>query len=117
MRRSRHPGALRALRAHRRRVPGQRRRRERVDGPADLVPEGTRTIDIVDVSRLLLDETLMDAAFVDDDPRLGGHRPSRLPVGSALAMTTADGADVLALVNVRLTLTWIAGESPAGGKV
>ena len=62
------------------------------------MPEGTRTIDIVDVSRLLLDETLMDAAFVDDDPRLGGHRPGRLPVGSALAMTTADGADVLALV-------------------
>ena len=37
------------------------------------------------------DEALMDAAFVDDDPRLAGHRPSRLPVDSALAMTTADG--------------------------
>ena len=39
------------------------------------------------------DEALMDAAFVDGDPRLAGHRPSRLPVDSALAMTTIDGAE------------------------
>ena len=38
------------------------------------------------------DEALMDAAFLDDDSRLCGHRPSRLPVGSALAMTTVEGA-------------------------
>jgi anaerobic selenocysteine-containing dehydrogenase len=37
------------------------------------------------------DEALMDAAFLDDDSRLCGHRPSRLPVGSALAMTTVEG--------------------------
>ena len=39
------------------------------------------------------DEELMDAAFVDDDPRLAGHRPSRLPVDSALAMGTIEGAE------------------------
>ena len=39
------------------------------------------------------DEELMDAAFLDDDPRLAGQRPSRLPVDSALAMTTVDGAE------------------------
>ena len=38
------------------------------------------------------DEALMDVAFLDDDPRLGGHRPSCLPVGSSLAMTTVEGA-------------------------
>ena len=38
------------------------------------------------------DEDLMDAAFVDDDPRLAGHRPSRLPAGNSLAMATVDGA-------------------------
>ena len=37
------------------------------------------------------DEALMDAAFLHDDSRLGGHWPSRLPVDSALAMTTVDG--------------------------
>ena len=47
------------------------------------------------------DETLMDAAFVDDDPRLAGHRPSRLPVGSALAMTTVDGAEPMMCATVR----------------
>ena len=35
----------------------------------------------------------MDAAFVDDDSRLCGHRPSRLPVGSSLTMTTIEGGD------------------------
>ena len=47
------------------------------------------------------DETLMDAAFVDDDPRLAGHRPCRLPVGLALAMTTVDGAEPMMCATVR----------------
>ena len=47
------------------------------------------------------DEVLMDAAFLDDDPRLAGHRPSRLPVGSALAMTTVDGAEPIMCATVR----------------
>ena len=47
------------------------------------------------------DEALMDAAFVDDDPRLAGHWPSRLPVGSALAMTTVDGAEPIMCATVR----------------
>ena len=47
------------------------------------------------------DEELMDAAFVDGDPRLAGHRPSRLPVGSALAMTTVDGAEPIMCATVR----------------
>ena len=37
------------------------------------------------------DEALMDAAFLDDDSRLRGHRPSGLPVASSLAMTTVEG--------------------------
>ena len=47
------------------------------------------------------DEALMDAAFLDDDPRLAGHRPSRLPMGSALAMTTVDGAEPIMCATVR----------------
>ena len=47
------------------------------------------------------DEELMDAAFVDDDPRLAGHRPSRLPAGLALAMTTVDGAEPMMCATVR----------------
>ena len=47
------------------------------------------------------DDALMDAVFLDDDPRLAGHRPSRLPVGSALAMTTVDGAEPVMCVTVR----------------
>ena len=47
------------------------------------------------------DEVLMDAAFLDDDPRLAGHRPSRLPVGSALAMTAVDGAEPVMCATVR----------------
>ena len=46
------------------------------------------------------DEALMDAAFVDGDPRLAGYRPSRLPEGSALAMTTADGAEPIMCATV-----------------
>ena len=38
------------------------------------------------------DAALMDAAFLDDDSRLRGHRPSCLPVGSSLAMTSVGGA-------------------------
>ena len=51
------------------------------------------------------DEVLMDAAFLDDDPRLAGHRPSRLPVGSALAMTTVDGAEPMMCATVRPATT------------
>ena len=51
------------------------------------------------------DEALMDAAFVDDDPRLAGHRPSRLPLGSALAMTTVDGAEPMMCATVRPATT------------
>ena len=47
------------------------------------------------------DEALMDSAFVGDDPRLAGHRPSRLPVGSALAMTTVDGGEPVMCATVR----------------
>ena len=46
------------------------------------------------------DEELMDAAFVDGDPRLAGHRPSRLPADSALAMTTVDGAEPILCATV-----------------
>jgi len=47
------------------------------------------------------DEELMDAAFVDGDPRLGGYRPSRLPVDSALAMTTPEGSEPIMCATVR----------------
>ena len=47
------------------------------------------------------DEALMDAAFMDDDPRLAGHRPSRFPLGTALAMTTPDGAEPIMCATVR----------------
>jgi anaerobic selenocysteine-containing dehydrogenase len=38
------------------------------------------------------DAQLMDDAYDGDDPRLGGHRPSALPVDSALAMTVGGDA-------------------------
>ena len=41
------------------------------------------------------DAELMDAAFTDTDPRLGGINPSELPLDQALAMTTMDGADLI----------------------
>jgi len=41
------------------------------------------------------DAELMDAAFADGDPRLGGTRPSELPLDLALAMTTTDGSDLI----------------------
>ncbi len=41
------------------------------------------------------DTELMDAAFTDTDPRLGGTKPSELPLGRALAMTTTDGSDLI----------------------
>ena len=47
------------------------------------------------------DEALMDSAFLDGDSRLGGCRPSRLPVDRALAMTTADGAEPIMCATVR----------------
>ena len=47
------------------------------------------------------DEELMNAAFLDGDSRLGGRRPSRLPVDSALAMTTAEGAEPIMCATVR----------------
>ena len=47
------------------------------------------------------DQALMDAAFLDGDPRLAGHRPSRLPVDSALAMTTVDGAEPMMCATVQ----------------
>ncbi|HJP09197.1 MAG TPA: molybdopterin-dependent oxidoreductase [Arenicellales bacterium] len=39
------------------------------------------------------DAELMDAAFIDNDPRLGGYRPSVFPLGEARAMTTTSGAE------------------------
>jgi anaerobic selenocysteine-containing dehydrogenase len=41
------------------------------------------------------DTQLMDAAFAHDDPRLGGHRPSEIPLTTAYAMTTVDGAELV----------------------
>ena len=41
------------------------------------------------------DVELMDAAFADDDSRLGGIRPSELPLDRALAMSTTDGSDLI----------------------
>ena len=37
----------------------------------------------------------------DGDPRLAGHRPSRLPADLALAMTTSDGAEPIMCATVR----------------
>lgn len=45
------------------------------------------------------DAQLMDDAYDGDDPRLGGLRPSQLPIGAALAMTV-DGEDIWPFVNV-----------------
>ena len=47
------------------------------------------------------DEELVDAAFMDGDTRLAGLRPNRLPVDSALAMTTVDGAEPIMCATVR----------------
>ncbi|MDH3452695.1 MAG: molybdopterin-dependent oxidoreductase, partial [Gammaproteobacteria bacterium] len=41
------------------------------------------------------DAQLIDAAFAHDDPRLGGHRPSEIPLATAYAMTAADGAELI----------------------
>jgi anaerobic selenocysteine-containing dehydrogenase len=41
------------------------------------------------------DRALMDAAIDPDDPRLGGHRPSKLPGDTAFLMNTGDGKEVL----------------------
>ena len=39
----------------------------------------------------LSDKQLMDQAFVDNDPRLAGYKPSELPVNTALIMNTEQG--------------------------
>ena len=41
------------------------------------------------------DAQLMDAAIDPDDPRLNGHRPSKLPLDSALMMKASDEQEVL----------------------
>ena len=41
------------------------------------------------------DAELMDTAFVDGDPRLGGIRPSELALDQALAMKTITGEDLI----------------------
>ena len=41
------------------------------------------------------DAELMDDAFDPEDPRLGGLRPSELPLDGALAMTTGDGEELV----------------------
>lgn len=41
------------------------------------------------------DAELMDAAFADADPKLGGRRPSALPLGEALEMRTSGGEDLI----------------------
>tara|TARA_B100000945_G_scaffold288692_1_gene261218 strand:- start:1135 stop:3120 length:1986 start_codon:yes stop_codon:yes gene_type:complete len=41
------------------------------------------------------DYELMDNAFVEGDPRLNGHRPSRLPLKNAIAMGNKDGSDLI----------------------
>ncbi len=46
------------------------------------------------------DEELMDDAFAAEDPRLGGTRPSRIPVRQALAMDTAGGEPMIMCANV-----------------
>ena len=41
------------------------------------------------------DAELMDAAFIEGDPRLNGYKPSELPLEEALAMSTKDGEDMI----------------------
>ena len=41
------------------------------------------------------DTELMDLAFAQDDPCLGGIKPSELALDQSLAMTTKDGADLI----------------------
>jgi len=41
------------------------------------------------------DQALMDAAIDPDDPRLGGHLPSKLPGDTAFLMNAGDGKEVL----------------------
>ncbi|MBC8259386.1 MAG: molybdopterin-dependent oxidoreductase [SAR324 cluster bacterium] len=41
------------------------------------------------------DAELMDAAFTENDSRLGETRPSEFPLDQALAMTTMDGAELI----------------------
>ncbi len=46
------------------------------------------------------DEQLMDEAFNNDDPRLGGHRPSEIPLDSALPMDQRDGEQLIMCENL-----------------
>jgi anaerobic selenocysteine-containing dehydrogenase len=46
------------------------------------------------------DEELMDDAVDGTDPRLGGTRPSQLPIGSALRMSATDGQALALFHNV-----------------
>jgi anaerobic selenocysteine-containing dehydrogenase len=46
------------------------------------------------------DEALMEDAVDGTDPRLGGTRPSRLPIGSALRMSAGDGQPLALFHNV-----------------
>lgn len=39
----------------------------------------------------LTDKQLMDTAFVDNDPRLQGYKPSEIPVNTAILMNTLEG--------------------------
>lgn len=39
----------------------------------------------------LTDKALMDQAFVDNDPRLAGYKPSEIPLNTALLMNTEQG--------------------------
>ncbi len=41
------------------------------------------------------DTQLIDEAFAHDDPRLGGHRPSGIPLTKAFPMTTESGAELI----------------------
>ncbi|MET4807594.1 molybdopterin oxidoreductase family protein [Limibacillus sp. MBR-115] len=41
------------------------------------------------------DDALMDAAFDATDPRLGGFRPSQIPLDRALEMTTPEGEELI----------------------
>jgi anaerobic selenocysteine-containing dehydrogenase len=46
------------------------------------------------------DEELMDDALDIADPRLGGVRPSRIPTGKAMQMTTPDGKPLVLFENL-----------------
>ncbi|MEZ5449778.1 MAG: hypothetical protein R3E89_12665 [Thiolinea sp.] len=49
----------------------------------------------------LSDKALMDLAFADHDPRLGGFKPSELPLDRALLMNTAEGEPTIMCATVK----------------